>query len=207
MTRRFSLPILAVGTILAANALAQPRLAATLLPPISGACISSPFGPRVLAEHPAAGTYHYGVDLPAPLGSAVLATAAGTVLRVQRKGPGGLEMLVQHDGFLAIYSHFGMITPAFAEGKRTVAAGEKLGVIGRTGLTSGAHLFFAMVLDGKPVDPAPYLRLPRCGGNGLPTTLDAGETHDTQDGSTVVGGRKYYQVFLPEQQYYNWAQH
>ena len=63
-----------------------------LSPPVRPACISSPFGPRVLPNHPFAGTYHYGVDLPAPAGAPVLATAPGKVIRVQRKGPGGLEV-------------------------------------------------------------------------------------------------------------------
>ena len=202
MTLSVLLPTLAAATILSANALAQPRLATTLLPPISGACISSPFGPRVLAEHPAAGSYHYGVDLPAPLGSAVLATAPGTVLRVQRKGPGGLEMLVQHDGFLGIYSHFGMITPAFAEGKRTVVAGEKLGVVGRTGLTSGAHLFFEMVLDGKPVDPAKYLGLPLCPGVASHAPADMPD-----DGGTTIDGKKYWLFGVAARQYHQWPQH
>ena len=133
-----------------------------LSPPVRPACISSPFGPRVLPNHPFAGTYHYGVDLPAPAGAPVLATAPGKVIRVQRKGPGGLEVLVQHDGFLGIYSHLGMLTPAFATGKRAVAAGEKLGVVGRTGVMSGTHVYFEMVLAGKPVDPAPYLQVPLC---------------------------------------------
>ena len=79
---------------------------------------------------------------PLAVGSAVIAAAPGTVIRVQRKGPGGLEMLVQHDGFVGIYSHFGMISPAFAEGKRTVAAGERLGVVGRTGVSLGCASVF-----------------------------------------------------------------
>ncbi len=175
---------------------AQPANA--LLPPVTAGCISSTFGPRVLPDHPAAGTYHYGIDLPAPLGSAVVAAAPGTVLRIQRKGPGGLEMLVQHDGFVGVYSHFGMIAPAFAEGKRTVAAGEKLGVVGRTGVTSGAHLFFEMIMGGKPVDPAPFLRLSRCGDDAPapPPTVTA----KRDDEGTVIGGRKYYQLVLPEGQ-------
>ena len=98
----------------------------------------------MLPNQPEAGTYHYGVDLPAPAGAAVVAAAPGSVIRVQRKGPGGLEVLVQHDGFVGIYSHFGSIAPPFAEGKRTVTAGEKLGVVGRTGVTSGAHLLPGM---------------------------------------------------------------
>jgi murein DD-endopeptidase MepM/ murein hydrolase activator NlpD len=119
---------------------AQQRLPVILRPPINGACISSPFGPRVLPNHPFAGTHHYGVDLPAPAGAPVLATAPGKVIRVQKKGPGGLEVLVQHDGFMGIYSHLGMLAPAFAQGKRAVAAGGKLGVVGRTGVISGPHV-------------------------------------------------------------------
>ncbi len=144
------------------SAIADTQHGAIISPPVRPACISSPCGPRVLPEHPFAGTYHYGVDLPAPAGAPVLATAPGKVIGIQRKGPGGLEVLVQHDGFLGIYSHLGMLTPAFAQGKRAVAAGEKLGVVGRTGVISGPHVYFEMVLAGKPVDPAPYLQVPQC---------------------------------------------
>src|ERR1700693_5579403 len=52
---------------------------AVLLAPVSSACISSPFGPRVLPNRPRAGTYHYGVDLPAPAGAPVRAAAPGQV--------------------------------------------------------------------------------------------------------------------------------
>ena len=133
-----------------------------LLPPVSPACISSPFGPRFLPEHPQAGTYHSGIDLPAPAGAPVLAVAAGKVILVHKKGPGGLEILVQHDGFIGVYSHLGTLSPAFAEGKRNIASGEKLGVVGRTGVISGTHVYFEMIMAGKPVDPAPFLGLPLC---------------------------------------------
>jgi murein DD-endopeptidase MepM/ murein hydrolase activator NlpD len=104
--------ILRVG---AANA--DPQPAPMLVPPVSPACISSPFGPRVLANHPQAGIYHYGVDLPAPPGASIVATAPGKVIRIQKKGPGGLEFLVQHDGFVAIYSHLGMAAPSLLKAK------------------------------------------------------------------------------------------
>ena len=160
--------LLLAGVVLAlilglGDANADPQSEPMLIPPVSPACISSPFGPRVLADHPQAGSYHYGVDLPAPPGASIMATAPGKVIRMQRKGPGGLEILVQHDGFIGIYSHLGMATPSFAQGKRTVAAGEKLGVVGRTGVTVGTHVYFEMLVAGKPVDPAPYLRVPACG--------------------------------------------
>jgi murein DD-endopeptidase MepM/ murein hydrolase activator NlpD len=96
---------------------ADPQPEPMLVPPVSPACISSPFGPRVLANHPQAGTYHHGVDLPEPPDASIVATAPGRVIRIQKKGPGGLEILVQHDGFVGIYSHLGMAAPAFAQGK------------------------------------------------------------------------------------------
>jgi hypothetical protein len=74
------------------SATADPQQGPILPPPVRPACISSPFGPRVLPQHPFAGTYHYGVDLPAPAGAPVFATASGKVIRVQKKGPGGLVL-------------------------------------------------------------------------------------------------------------------
>jgi murein DD-endopeptidase MepM/ murein hydrolase activator NlpD len=145
-----------------ASAAALSQRGAALLSPVPSACVSSPFGPRVLPNRPLAGQYHYGIDMPAPAGEAVRAAAPGTVMRIQRKGPGGLEVLVQHDGFVGIYSHLGMVTPSLAEGKSTLAAGEKLGVVGHSGLTYGMHLYFEMLLSGRPVDPAPYLGVPLC---------------------------------------------
>jgi murein DD-endopeptidase MepM/ murein hydrolase activator NlpD len=157
----------------AAHAAAMPQSeTATLRSPVASACISSPFGPRVLPNRPLAGTYHYGIDMPAPAGEAVRAVAPGKVTRIQRKGPGGLEVMVQHDGFVGIYSHLGMVTPALAEGKTALAAGEKLGVVGHSGLTYGMHVYFEMLLSGRPVDPAPYLGVKLCNGGVHRTPAD-----------------------------------
>jgi murein DD-endopeptidase MepM/ murein hydrolase activator NlpD len=163
-----------------------------LVPPVSPACISSPFGPRVLADHPQAGSYHYGIDLPAAEGAPVVATAPGKVIRIQEDGPGGLEILVQHKGFVGVYSHFGTISPMLVEGKTYVWAGEKLGVVGKSGIIFGTHVYFEMILAGKPVDPAPYLDVPPCSGGArravaAPTDMDA----------VKIGGRRYY-LLLPQ---------
>jgi murein DD-endopeptidase MepM/ murein hydrolase activator NlpD len=152
----------AILLLTAAAALAKPPAPALikaplLLPPVTPACVSSPFGPRILADRPLAGTYHYGIDLPAPEGAPVHVVAPGTVIRVQRHGPGGLEMLVQHPGFVAVYSHLGMIAPRIAEGRRELAGGEKIGVVGHSGVTYGMHLYFGMFVNGRPVDPTKYL--------------------------------------------------
>jgi murein DD-endopeptidase MepM/ murein hydrolase activator NlpD len=151
----------------AANGAASNGAAVTgapdLLPPVNPACISSPFGPRVLANRPLAGTYHNGVDLPAPEGAPVHAVAPGTVIRVQRHGVGGLEMLVQHAGFVGVYSHLGHVAPLIAEGRRTLYGGQVLGTVGRSGVSYGMHLYFGMLRDGHPIDPAPALGVARCG--------------------------------------------
>ena len=204
MTARFVAAALATAAmaLLSPGASAQPRLRTVLSPPVNPACVSSSFGPRALPSGPGAGSYHYGIDLPAAQGAAVVAIAPGTVMRIQQNGPGGLEMLIQHDGFVGIYSHFGMITPAFAEGKRSVAAGEKLGVVGMTGVTSGPHLYFEMILAGKPVDPAPYLNVALCSGAVRPA---APVTPD--DGSVTIDGRKYWQFSIASRQYIQWHQH
>ena len=141
---------------------ARPATIGSLGPPVTPACVSSPFGPRVLPNHPLAGTFHNGIDLPAPAGATVHAIAAGRVIRAQRRGPGGLELLVQHHGFIGVYSHLGSVAPAIAEGHLTVRAGQKLGVVGHSGVMYGMHLFFAMERDGHFVDPAPYLGVALC---------------------------------------------
>jgi murein DD-endopeptidase MepM/ murein hydrolase activator NlpD len=149
-----------------------PRHDVGLLSPVKSACVSSPFGPRVLPNRPLAGTYHYGIDMPAPAGEAVRATASGKVIRIQHKGAGGLEVLVQHDGFVGVYSHLGMLSPALAEGKATLPAGEQIGIIGLTGVTYGMHLYFEKIAAGRPVDPAPYLGVPLCNGGIHRTRAD-----------------------------------
>ena len=138
--------------------------ATALLPPVSSACISSPFGPRILPNRPLAGTFHPGIDMPAPAGAAVRATAEGKVIRIRRRGPGGFVVVVLHDGLVGLYGLLGLFTPALAAVKTAIARGEKLGVVGHSGLTYGMHLYFEMLLDGRPVDPAPYLGVPQCNG-------------------------------------------
>ena len=111
-----------------------------LLPPVAPACVSSPFGPRILPNRPLAGVFHNGIDLPAQIGSPVLAVAPGTVIRVQRHGIGGLEVLIQHDGFVAVYSHLGLVAPALA------------GVAG----------IFMVVKESQPSDVRALLTVPIC---------------------------------------------
>jgi murein DD-endopeptidase MepM/ murein hydrolase activator NlpD len=143
------------------NAAAQPASQALSLP-VSPTCVTSPYGPRVLAHDPLPGRFHYGLDLRAGLGTIVHAVAAGQVISIDRRGAGGLEVRVRHDGFTTLYGHLGRLTPALAGGKRVVAAGEALGVVGLSGLTFGPHLYFEFWVDGHRVDPEPYFGIPFC---------------------------------------------
>jgi bla regulator protein BlaR1 len=112
-----------------------------------------------------------------------MAVAPGTVIRVQRRGVGGLEVLIQHAGFIGVYSHLGLIAPFVAEGGKSIYGGERIATVGRSGLSYGPHLYFGMIADGQPVDPAPRLNVVSCGSGAVgnrdarlrPTRLFAGQ--------------------------------
>jgi murein DD-endopeptidase MepM/ murein hydrolase activator NlpD len=142
------------------GAFAQP----VLQPPVTPACVSSPFGWRhAVGPHAPVG-FHNGIDLPAPAGALVHAAADGTVVGIKRQGLGGVTVHLRHpDGLVTLYGHLGNLVPAIATGKRHVAAGEPLGHVARTGVTYGTHLFFAVLENGQAVDPLGMLpELPHC---------------------------------------------
>ena len=151
------LPLLLLATPAAAQ-----TLPGKLPPPVSPACISSPFGPRRLVG-PHAATFHNGIDFPAPPGTWVHAVLPGQVAEIRRLGSEGLEVALQHGGFVTRYAHLGTVSPALASGQSEVKAGEALGRVGRTGVTYGTHLHFELRVQGQAVDPEPYFSVPRCG--------------------------------------------
>ncbi|MGK7865719.1 M23 family metallopeptidase [Falsiroseomonas sp. E2-1-a20] len=135
-----------------------------LLAPVTPACISSPFGERREgAGGPRASRQHQGIDLPAPAGAWAVAAAAGQVVAVRRRGAAGLEVELRHpDGMVTRYAHLGSVAPSIATGRRRVARGERLGRIGRTGITYGTHLHFEVLVQGVRVDPATHLPVRPC---------------------------------------------
>jgi murein DD-endopeptidase MepM/ murein hydrolase activator NlpD len=168
VSRVKSVALMLLGALLwSSEAVAQQR--PRLLVPVSHACISSPFGPRVLPDYPQAGTFHYGIDLPAPEGAPVRAAGPGVLLRVRREGPGGLELIVQHGGFVGVYSHLGVLDPKMEIGGNVrIRGGEQLGVVGRTGMSLGPHLYFGILQNGRAVDPAHLLGISFCNGGRSP---------------------------------------
>jgi murein DD-endopeptidase MepM/ murein hydrolase activator NlpD len=161
------------------SAATRESVKAPMLPPVQSACVSSPFGPRIMPNRPLAGTFHNGIDLPASIGSPVIAVAPGIITRIQRHGVGGLEMLIQHEGFVGVYSHLGLIAPVLAEGRKAIYGGERIATVGRSGLTYGPHLYFGMIVNGRPVDPAPYIHVVPCGSGTQ-------AIHDSRIGPTRV---------------------
>ena len=131
--------------------------------PVASACVTSSFGYRRQVGPNAPAGMHNGVDLRAPAGGVVMAIADGQVLGVRRYGTGGLFISIRHGATVALYAHLGRLTPSLAEGKSHVAAGEPIGVVGRTGVTYGTHLYLELRQNNVPVDPAPLLGLKQCG--------------------------------------------
>lgn len=157
-----SLPALAPSFAARADTAGTAAATPALQLPVSPTCISSPFGWRHAVGPRAPAGMHEGVDLAAPAGAVVRAAAAGRVMAIRRHGMGGLQVLLGHGAWQTLYAHLGSVTPALAEGRRAVAAGEPLGRVGRTGVTYGTHLFFELRVGGVPADPAPWLAVPRC---------------------------------------------
>lgn len=142
--------------------LALPAAAQDFVAPVSPACISSPFGERP-AGGPRASRVHTGIDLPAPAGAWVRAAAAGEVIALRRRGAAGLEVDLRHaDGRMTRYAHLGSVAPSLASGQRRVAAGERIGRVGRTGITYGTHLHLELLVDGVRIDPAPIFGISPC---------------------------------------------
>ena len=135
----------------AAAAARKPAVTTTngYVRPVPGA-VSSGFGMRI---HPIHGTskMHNGWDMNAAHGDPIRAMASGTVILAGVKGGYGNTIMIDHGGGLVtLYAHQSAL--AASAGDR-VAAGEVIGYIGSTGLSTGPHLHFETRVCGNPVDP------------------------------------------------------
>lgn len=106
--------------------------------------------------------YHSGVDLTAPYGSPVRAAAAGKIVFTGSYfGYGNMIDLQHDDGTVTRYAHLS----AFARDAKighAYAVGETIGNIGTSGHAHGAHLHFEVRIQGRAVDPKPFLALASC---------------------------------------------
>ncbi|OEU96568.1 peptidoglycan DD-metalloendopeptidase family protein [Streptomyces oceani] len=129
--------------------------------PIGGdPTVTSPYGMR---EHPVTGEYklHTGIDFDAAMGDPMRASLEGTVIFAGWSSGYGNRVEISHgtkDGkkVTTTYNHMSAIT--VQEGQK-VKTGTRVGAVGSTGYSTGAHCHFEVELDGEYVDPAPWLGL------------------------------------------------
>jgi murein DD-endopeptidase MepM/ murein hydrolase activator NlpD len=124
--------------------------------------ISQPFGPTALGLEPSRlyqgafyWHFHDGVDVLAPAGTAITAPARGRVVFAGRMGDGAEVVVLAHDnGLVSLFAHLedGPLAPTIKAGD-IVQAGDRIGAVGLTGLTTGFHLHWAVYKNGEPIDP------------------------------------------------------
>jgi murein DD-endopeptidase MepM/ murein hydrolase activator NlpD len=112
----------------------------------------SGFGYR---RHPILGylKMHTGVDWAAPIGTPILAAGNGTVIMAEWHGGYGRRVEIQHaNGYITTYNHMSGFARGIAEGTR-VKQGQTVGFLGSTGLSTGPHLHYEVMVNGHFVDP------------------------------------------------------
>lgn len=118
----------------------------------------SGFGMR---RHPILGysRMHTGIDWSAPTGSPIIAAAAGVVEKAGWAGGYGKQTIIRHaNGYETSYNHQSRFAQGVSPGVR-VKQGQVIGYVGTTGLSTGAHLHFELIVNGTKVDPM-RVRLP-----------------------------------------------
>ena len=126
--------------------------------PINGARLSSSFGMR---KHPILGynKMHRGTDFAAPSGTPIMASGSGTVTRARWCGGGGNCVKIKHNSnYETIYAHMKAFAKGIREGRK-VKQGQIIGYVGSTGLSTGPHLHYEVLVNGKKVN-SQRLKLP-----------------------------------------------
>ncbi len=130
------------------------KIPPTYIKPISGGRISSTFGYRT-APTKGASTYHKGVDWSTPVGTAVMASSAGTVTKAGWSSGYGYVIYIKHaDGRETRYGHLSKILVSVGQ---TVSQGQKIALSGNSGVSTGPHLHFEILINGSQVNPLNYL--------------------------------------------------
>ena len=133
----------------------NPPSNATWITPVSGYTITSAFGMRIHPVYKYA-LMHNGIDMACPQGTPIYATRAGTVTTASyQAGGAGYYVSINHgDGFSSIYMH---MTNYVVSSGQSVAAGQLIGYVGSTGVSTGPHLHFGVSYAGAYVNPMAYI--------------------------------------------------
>ena len=115
--------------------------------------ITSRFGYRV-APTAGASTYHGGLDIGAGMGTSIVAAGAGDVIYSGANGGYGNCVMIDHgNGIVTVYAHMSSIGVSYGQ---YVTAGQYIGAVGSTGISSGPHCHFEIRINGAQTDPAAY---------------------------------------------------
>ncbi len=126
--------------------------------PINGARLSSPFGMR---KHPIDGfnKMHRGTDFAAPMGTPIMASGNGVIKKAGWCGGGGNCVVIKHNStYQTIYAHMSKFANGIRSGVR-VKQGQTIGFVGSTGKSTGPHLHYEVLINGKKVN-SQTLKLP-----------------------------------------------
>ncbi|WP_440835327.1 peptidoglycan DD-metalloendopeptidase family protein [Paenibacillus sp. 22594] len=133
----------------------KARLAPAVIWPTQSKVITSSFGYR---SDPFNGTsaYHSGIDIAGSIGDPVYAAMDGVVTAAEQMGARGKYIIIKHDnGLESWYMHLnGMLVSPGTK----VSKGQKIGLLGNTGRSTGPHLHFQVVKQNKPVNPLGYVQ-------------------------------------------------
>ena len=115
--------------------------------------ITSRFGYRV-APTTGASTYHGGLDIGAGMGASIVAAGAGDVIYSGANGGYGNCVMIDHgNGVVTVYAHMSSIGVSYGQ---YVTAGQYVGAVGSTGVSTGPHCHFEIRINGAQTDPAAY---------------------------------------------------
>ena len=115
--------------------------------------ITSRFGYRV-APTSGASTYHGGLDIGAGMGASIVAAGSGDVIYAGMNGGYGNCVMIDHGGgIVTVYAHMSSIGVSYGQ---YVTAGQYVGAVGSTGVSTGPHCHFEIRINGAQTDPAAY---------------------------------------------------
>lgn len=147
-----------LGTVEAPTAFSSPvptrGISVPSRMPLEGAALTSSFGMRT---HPVLGgrRQHHGIDLAAPSGTPVYATADGIVSRADWYSSYGLYISLEHGAAMQTrYAHLSRLAVAAGD---SVKKGDLIGYVGSTGRSTGPHLHYEVRVEGLAVNPIPYM--------------------------------------------------
>ncbi len=137
------------------DALSHGVISIPSIRPVENVSFTSDFGVRSDPfRHTAA--MHAGIDLAGPVGTPIYATADGVVARAEWAG--GYGNLVEIDHGKGIHTRFGHLSKLLVKPNRRVHRGDLIALMGSTGRSTGSHLHYEVRIDGRAVNPLPYLQ-------------------------------------------------